>query len=57
VQHGNLQVCGAMYPYETARSEVSGDRQVSGGSPAAQDRIISVSRHNGDTGAAATTSE
>ena len=31
---GDLQACEVMYPYEMARSGMSGNNQVSGGSPA-----------------------
>jgi hypothetical protein len=50
---GNLQACEAMYAYEMARSGMSGNSQVSGGSPAdstiPQDRTISASPDNVDS--------
>jgi hypothetical protein len=50
---GNLQACEVMYAYEMARSGMSGNSQVSGGSPAdstiPQDRTISASSDNDDS--------
>ena len=47
---GDLQACEVMYAYEMARSGMSGNSQVSGGSPAdstiPQDRTISASPDN-----------
>ena len=50
---GDLQACEVMYSYEMARSGMSGNSQVSGGSPAdstiPQDRTISASPDNADS--------
>ena len=46
---GDLQACEVMYAYEMARSGMSGNSQVSGGSPAdsiPRDRTISASPDN-----------
>jgi hypothetical protein len=50
---GSLQACDVMYAYEMARSGVAGGNSADPTMP--QDRAMSASRLNGDSGAAATT--